>query len=73
MFIVLMMPTWLDETRRQNSTNLWCVGVFSIFRIQHDIKKNSKTMNYLIILNKIQSESFFVPVSALRINETNKV
>jgi hypothetical protein len=32
LFIVLMMPTWLDETRRQNSTNFWCVGIFSIFR-----------------------------------------
>jgi hypothetical protein len=30
-------------------------------------KKNSNTMNYLIIcINKIQSESFFLPVSVLQ-------
>jgi hypothetical protein len=34
LFIVLMMPTWLDETHRQNSTNFWCVGFFSIFRVK---------------------------------------
>jgi hypothetical protein len=38
LFIVLMMPTWLDETRRQNSTNFWCVGIFSIFRGYNIIK-----------------------------------
>jgi hypothetical protein len=29
-----MMPTWLDETRRQNSTNFSCGGMFSIFRVK---------------------------------------
>jgi hypothetical protein len=29
LFIVLIMPTWLDETRRQNSTNFWCGNFFN--------------------------------------------